>query len=305
MTTSNEFRLRDVWLGEADISSTRFRQTTGRLPDCQLHAPVNAQFSQGKVSMLTQRIRGLFTLVALITLTATSAFAQTGEQAVPSVATPVFGALDFARVPDRDATAGRTSFFKSEEARVVQPLGDLSPWPHAYVIGRGGVTFGTRTAPLLGVEVGGQIAPVLQAYGSLDWHRDISPSVIEDVSEIISDIVGADVNYRFPSFVGVGGLKVIAPRGAIRPYGLGGFGYGRVNGTVEIEGEDVTDLLDEFGYLDRDDVDFNKTLFEVGGGVSMSSGRMYMDIGYRFRKFLQTGEPINMSGLYAGVGVGF
>ena len=255
--------------------------------------------------MFTQRIRGLFTLVAVIILTATSAFAQTGEPAVPSVATPVFVALDVARVPDPDATAGRTSFVKSEEARVVQPLGDLSPWPRAYVIGRGGMTFGTRTAPLLGVEVGGQIAPVLQAYGSFDWHRDIAPSFFEDVSEILSDIAGADMNFRFPTFIGVGGLKVIAPRGTIRPYGLGGFGYGRTNGTVELEGEDVTELFDEFGVLDRDDMTFNKTLFEVGGGVSVSSGRMYMDIGYRFRKFLQTDEPINMSGLYAGVGVGF
>jgi hypothetical protein len=255
--------------------------------------------------VFTQRIRGLFTLVAVIILTATSASAQTGEPAVPSVATPVFVAFNVARVPHPDATAGRTSFVKSEEARVVQPLGETALWPRAYVIGRGGMTFATRTAPLLGVEVGGQIAPFLQAYGSFDWHRDISPSFIEDVGEIVSNIVDSDVNYRFPTFTGIGGLKVIAPRGAIRPYGLGGFGYGRTNGTVEIEGEDVTELFDELGFLDRDDVSFNKMLFEVGGGVAVSSGRMYMDIGYRFRKFLQTGEPINMSGLYAGVGVGF
>jgi hypothetical protein len=67
----------------------------------------------------------------------------------------------------------------------------------------------------------------------------------------------------------------------------------------------VTEWLDEFGYLDRDDINFNKMLFEVGGGVSVSSGRIYVDIGYRFCKFLQTGEPINTSWLYVGVGVGF
>jgi opacity protein-like surface antigen len=252
-----------------------------------------------------QRIRGLFTLVAVITLAATSASAQTGEPAVPSVATPVFAALDVARVAHPDATAERTSFVRGEDARVAQPLDEQSPWPRAYVIGRGGFTFGTRTAPLLGAEVGGQIAPFLQAYGSFDWHRDISPSFLEDVGDIISDIVDADVNARLPSFTGIGGVKVIAPRGTIRPYGLGGFGYGRVNGTVEIEGEDVTELFDEFGLLDRDDITFNKALFEVGGGVSVSNGRMYMDIGYRFRKFLETGEPINMSGVYVGAGVGF
>ena len=125
-------------------------------------------------------------------------------------------------------------------------------------------------APLIGAEVGGQVAPFLQAFGSVDWHRDISPSFVDDIGELVSYIVDADVNYRFPTFTGVGGLKVIAPRGTIRPYGLGGLGYGRVNGTVEVEGEDVTELLDNFGVLDRDDISFNKMLFEVGGGISIS-----------------------------------
>jgi opacity protein-like surface antigen len=179
------------------------------------------------------------------------------------------------------------------------------PWPQSYIVGRGGLTFGTRTAPLAGVEIGGQVAPMLQAYGSFDWHRDISPSYLQDIVDLANAIYGVDVNARLPTLVAMGGLKVIAPRGSFRPYGLGGFGYGRVNGTVEVEGKDVTDLLDSLGYLDRRDITFNKVLFEVGGGVSASNGRVYVDISYRFRKFLQTGEPINVSGLYAGAGVGF
>ena len=180
-----------------------------------------------------------------------------------------------------------------------------STWPRTYIVGRGGVTFGTRTAPLAGVEVGGQMAPMLQAYGSFDWHRDIAPSYLQDIVDLASSIYGVDVNARLPTFVAIGGVKVIAPRGSFRPYGVGGFGYGRVNGTIEVDGEDVTDLLDSLGYLDRGDITFNKVLFEVGGGVSASNGRVYVDISYRFRKFLQTGEPINVSGLYAGAGVGF
>jgi opacity protein-like surface antigen len=180
-----------------------------------------------------------------------------------------------------------------------------SHWPASYIVGRGGVTFGTRTAPLAGFEIGGHVAPMLQVYGTFDWHRDISPEFIGDLSEIVSDLTGLDVNYRFPAYVGVGGVKVIATRGMVRPYGLGGFGFGRVRGTVEVEGEDVTELLDDLGYLDRDDIEFNKPLFEVGGGVAISNGSIYVDVGYRFRKFLDTGEPINVSGIYAGVGVGF
>jgi len=77
---------------------------------------------------------------------------------------------------------------------------------------------------------------------------------------VVSDITGLDVDYRFPAYVGMGGVKVIAPTGTLRPYGLGGFGYGRVKGTVSVEGDDVTELLDEIGALDRDDIEFNKVL---------------------------------------------
>jgi len=178
-------------------------------------------------------------------------------------------------------------------------------WPSQYVVGRGGVTFGTRTAPLLGVELGGHVAKMLQIYGSFDWHRDVSPTFVGQLSEIVSEIYDVDVNARLPGFVGIGGVKVIAPVRAVRPYAVGGFGVGRFNGTVEIEGEDVTDLLDGLGILDRDDLDATKPLFEVGGGVAISNGTVYADISYRFRKVLDTGEPINVSGIYAGIGVGF
>lgn len=182
---------------------------------------------------------------------------------------------------------------------------ETSDWPRSYVIGRGGVTFDTQTAPLAGVEVGGNLTSYLQAYGSFDWHRDVLPREIDDITGLISAIVGTDIDLRAPAYVAMGGLKVIAPRGRVRPYGLGGVGYGRVNGKVEVEGEDVTGLLDELGALDRDDIEFNKLLFEVGGGIAASTGPLYIDIGYRFRKFLDTGEPVNVSGVYAGAGVGF
>ncbi len=178
-------------------------------------------------------------------------------------------------------------------------------WPHSYVVARTGVTFGTRTAPLVGVEAGSQVAPVAQIYGAFDWHRDISPKFVQDVSDIISTIVGADVNYRFPTYTLMAGVKAVAPRGSVRPYALGGFGYGRVNGTVEVGGEDVTGILDSLGYLDKRDVDFNKALFEVGGGFQASHRALFVDVSYRFRKFLQTDIGINVSGLYAGAGVGF
>jgi opacity protein-like surface antigen len=178
-------------------------------------------------------------------------------------------------------------------------------WPHSYVVARTGVTFGTRTAPLVGIEAGSQVAPVLQVYGAFDWHRDISPKLVQDISDLVSAIAGFDVNVRLPAYTLMAGVKAVAPRGSVRPYALGGFGYGRVNGTIEFEGRDVTGLLDSLGVVDKSDIDFNKALFEIGGGVQASHGPLFIDVSYRFRKFLETGSPINVSGLYAGAGVGF
>ena len=178
-------------------------------------------------------------------------------------------------------------------------------WPNGYVVGRTGLTFGTRTAPLLGIEVGSQVAPTFQVYGAFDWHRDISPQLVQDLNALLTTIAGADVEVRLPTYTLMAGVKAIVPRGSVRPYALGGFGYGRVNGTIVVEGRDVTGLLESLGAIDKSDIDFNKALFEIGGGFEASHGPLFVDVSYRFRKFLQTGSPINVSGLYAGAGVGF
>jgi hypothetical protein len=167
------------------------------------------------------------------------------------------------------------------------------------------VTFGTETAALAGVEVGGDVLPVMQVYGSFDWHQNVAPKWVQDLGDVISVLAGADVKYKFPAYVGMGGVKVQVPGRVLRPYGLGGFGVGHVRGTVDVEGDDVTDLLDELGYLNKDDVQFTKPLFEVGGGLGIAVGRGYIDASYRFRKFVDVGEPINMSGVYVGGGVSF
>jgi hypothetical protein len=181
-----------------------------------------------------------------------------------------------------------------------------SSWPRSYVAGRGGFTFGTRVAPLVGAEFGVRVAPMLLVYGSFDWHRDISPSWLGELEELLNEVVDdVDVEVRTTAFVGVGGVKVMAPRGAVRPYALGGFGVARAKSIFEIDGIDVIDIALGLGDLDEDDVRFTKPVFEVGGGVMFAKGSSYADVSYRFRKAVDTGEAVNVSGVYAGVGVGF
>jgi len=218
---------------------------------------------------------------------------------------PELEPMDLSTTPEGATPTPRPAAPQPGQPRPWERPSTSTAWPGSYVVGRGGLTFGTRTAPLVGIELGGQVAPMLQVYGSFDWHRDVSPKFIGQLSEIVSEIYDVDVNARVPAFVGVGGVKIIAPIRMVRPYAVAGFGAGRLNGTIEIEGEDVTDLLDELGVLDRDDLEATKPLFEVGGGIAISNGTVYADISYRFRKFLDTGEPVNVSGIYAGIGVGF
>jgi len=59
------------------------------------------------------------------------------------------------------------------------------------------------------------------------------------------------------------------------------------------------------GAISSEDLAINKTLFEVGGGFQVAKGPLFVDVSYRFRKFLGSDIGINVSGLYAGAGVGF
>jgi hypothetical protein len=97
-----------------------------------------------------------------------------------------------------------------------------------HIVGRSGGTFGTTPAALAGAEFSGDVHPLVQVYGSFDWHKDASPSYFSIVGDVVSLVTGVDdVKYTAPAYVGMGGVKVIAPpHMVVRPYGLGGFGVG-------------------------------------------------------------------------------
>jgi opacity protein-like surface antigen len=181
-----------------------------------------------------------------------------------------------------------------------QGLAPTPPDYRSHVVGHGGLTFGTETAPLFGVEVSGDITPVLQAYGTFDWHRNVAPKWVQDVA----DFSGYDLGISLPSYVGLGGIKVTAPSSGVRPYGLGGFGFGSGKMKVKVDGEDITQLLISEGLVDNSDIKWTKPIFEVGGGIIAPIGHLYVDVGYRFRKPLGV-EDVNMSGVYAGIGASF
>lgn len=167
------------------------------------------------------------------------------------------------------------------------------------VAGQVGVTFQAETALVLAGEVSGQVLPMLQIYGTVGRMEDALPSELQDVF----DFFDSRLDVSIPTVYGIGGVRVIAPAGPIRPYGVFGAGFARLSGTIEFDGEDVTEeVLDLIG-LDEDGLRSTELAFELGGGVTIPLGAAFVDAGYRYMRI--TGEDLNVSRAYAGVGVRF
>jgi hypothetical protein len=176
--------------------------------------------------------------------------------------------------------------------------------------GHVGATFGTEAAPFFAGEVAGNITRDLQIYGTVGRMNNVLPSSVQDdlddVSAFLTALTGVrwDFEATAPAFFGVGGVRYLVPTGgAARPYALGGVGFGAISLKVEeVDLGDITDDLVSDGYLDDDAI--NKLAFEFGGGVLVPFGRAYVDVGYRFMKFVDA-EDVNISRAYAGFGVTF
>ena len=59
------------------------------------------------------------------------------------------------------------------------------------------------------------------------------------------------------------------------------------------------------GMIDPAKVSTFKPMAEVLAGVGITTGRTYVDIGYRFRKVFRSTESFNFSQLSVGVGMRF
>jgi hypothetical protein len=166
--------------------------------------------------------------------------------------------------------------------------------------GQFGATFGTEVATFFAGEVAGNVTRDLQIYGTLGRMSNVLPSTVQDdlddVSAFLTFLTGVrwDFEATAPAFFGVGGVRYLVPTGAAaRPYVQGGVGFGNITLKVEeVDFGDVTDDLVEEGYLDDDQI--SKLAFEFGGGVIVPFVRAYVDVGYRFMKFLDA-EEVNIS----------
>ena len=179
-----------------------------------------------------------------------------------------------------------------------------------FLAGVGGITFGTETAPVFGGEFGTSVLPNVQVYGTFGRMNNVMPKDIQDDLDTLSTLLtfsSGDLwsfKAKAPTYYGLGGLRFMPATGSIRPYVNGGLGFGRVNLKVtEIDLGDITDELIDDGYLDRQDVQATKLMYEAGGGVQVPFSGAYVDLGYRFRKMQDVNA--NISGAYIGFGARF
>jgi len=143
--------------------------------------------------------------------------------------------------------------------------------------------------------------------------QNVAPKSLNDQINVLNTFLtqetGEVVNFKakMPTLFGIGGVKYRVPTSSsVRPYVLGGAGFGSIKARVtEAKLGDITDLLVADGDVNRSDLQATKFLFEMGGGVEIPVGPMYVDTGYRFGKFVGVDEPINVSRAYAGVGYRF
>jgi len=186
--------------------------------------------------------------------------------------------------------------------RTAAPRRAEYPQYKSHFVARSGFVF--DAGPLMGIEISQTVRPALQGYGSVDWHQDAAREFVGGLAAVGSTL-SSSFEMTIPTFVGTGGMKVIAPAGPVRSYLLGGFGVGRLNLKATADGQEFTDVLIATAGASAAALRATKPLFEAGGGVVVPAGRAYIDAGFRFRKFLGVGQPFEVSGLYLGAGTSF
>lgn len=169
---------------------------------------------------------------------------------------------------------------------------------HGSLAGQAGLTFhSSDTAPFVAGELGINATPAVQFYVNVGRMQDILPRGVQDAIDLVAGGRDAlDVSVR--AFYGVGGLRIQAPRGGLRPYVLGGIGFANVDGNVKLLGIDITDRVATDGELSSTEL-----LYELGGGFTIPIGSAFFDAGYRFGRI--NSLDINVSRAYGGVGIRF
>jgi hypothetical protein len=166
-----------------------------------------------------------------------------------------------------------------------------------WITAQAGMTSAGPSAWTIAGEAGRRLTSTVSIYGSFGRLADVTPGALRQSVQTAAR-QGLNLSVAAPTLFGIAGVRVNAPGGGVRPYGLLGFGFASVTPRFEMSGVDVTsDIESSLGMS----LDGRGRIVELGGGVEMG-GPLLLDLGYRL---MRLGDGHNVSRVHAAIGVGF
>jgi hypothetical protein len=174
----------------------------------------------------------------------------------------------------------------------------------SHVEGFGGLTFGDVTSSsIFGGNIAVPLSDSLQIIGEGGRMTDLMPSMAGTLLDF------TPVDLRVSAWYGEGGVRFIAPGGAVRPYVETTAGFARLGPVFEGAGSRADAAINTALHFIRR----NEPLLSAGGGVVLQGGPVFLDLGYRYKKIFAgdslqsvlTGGDIGVNQLRIGAGVRF
>ena len=185
----------------------------------------------------------------------------------------------------------------------------VSAQERGHVAGVVGVTFQTQSDGVFGGEVAVNVHPILQLYGGVNLMQNVLPrSVQADLDELSQGLTTAtgtvwDFNASARAVTGVGGVRLRLPTGsAWRPYALAGAGIANLK--LKVSEIDLGDITDDVAQELGADASTTRPFLELGGGLEIPVGALFIDAGYRFGRIVAD-DGLNMSRVHFSIGANF
>jgi hypothetical protein len=174
------------------------------------------------------------------------------------------------------------------------------------IVGFGGYSlngFGSHS-PSVGGTVTYRLIPELQIVGEVGRIGNVLPTMSDTVFSLAETGIGVS------AFYGEAGVRLVAPTGALAPYGEATAGFARLDITsarLGVAGNLAASLA--LGLVGH-----TTPIASVGGGLLGRGGPLVVDVGYRYKQLfaddvlqaiLGFGQPLHAHEVRAGVGVRF